>query len=106
MFTGVPPFSVSLGGRARWDEPVSDTLTLTLPRDAQPGTYVAAIKARRNFGGEALNRAATTTVQVGTVTPTTFTPPTGKCENCYQSQSGSDRLLHVINDRRACSAGH
>jgi len=106
VFTGVPPFFVSLGGRTRWDDPVSDTVTLTLPRDAQPGTYVAAIKARRNFGGEALNRAATTTVQVGTVTPTTFTPATGKCENCHQGPSGFDRILHGVNDRRACFACH
>src|SRR5206468_2774269 len=103
VFTGVPPFFVSLGGRTRWDDPVSDTVTLTLPRDAQPGTYVAAIKARRNFGGEALNRAATTTVQVGTVTPTTFTPATGKCENCHQGPSGFDRILRRVKGESALS---
>src|SRR2546425_6471323 len=106
VITGVPPFSVSLGGRARWDEPVSDTVTLTLPRDAQPGTYVAAIKARRDFGGEALKRAATTTVQVGTVTPTTVTPATGQCEECHQGPSGLHRILHGGKDRPAWFACH
>jgi len=53
-----------------------------------------------------LNRAATTTVQVGTVTPTAFTPATGNCENCHQGPSGFDRILHGVNDRRACFACH
>jgi hypothetical protein len=106
LFTGVPPFSVSLGGRARWDDPVPDTVTLTIPKDALPGTYVAAIKARRNFGGEALNRAASTTLQVGTSAPTTFMPATGKCETCHQGPSGFDRILHGVTDRRACFACH
>lgn len=106
LFAGVPPFSVSLGDRARWDDPVPDTVTFTLPKDALPGTYVAAIKARRNFGGEALNRAATTTLQVGTAVATEFTPATGKCETCHQGLSGFDRILHGVTDRRACFACH
>lgn len=31
-----------------WDLPVSDVVSLTTPDDALPGTYVAAVKARRN----------------------------------------------------------
>jgi hypothetical protein len=62
---GVPPFGVSFGGLfdpAVWETPVSDIATLTIPLDAQPGTYVAAAKGRRDYGGEALNREPTTTI--------------------------------------------
>ena len=104
MFTGMPPFSTRTS--ARWDEPVTDAVTLTLPKDALPGTYLAAIKVRRNFGGEALNRGATTTLQVGTATATAFAPATGNCQGCHQGASGFDRILHGVDDRRSCYACH
>jgi hypothetical protein len=106
LFTGLPSFAISVGGAARWNDPGSDTVSFTIPTDAQPGTYVAAIKARRVFGGEALNRAATTLLQVGTTTPTKFTPATVNCQNCHQGASGFDRILHGVTDRRACFACH
>src|SRR5262249_14019723 len=63
----VPQTPILLGGLVDpsiWDSPVSDIITFTIPNDALPGTYVAAIKARREFGGEALNRATTAEIQV------------------------------------------
>src|SRR5262249_31135423 len=80
----VPAVSVLLAGffaPAAWDTPVSDVLPFTIPADARPGTYVAAIKARREFGGEALNRSATATIQVGAAAPTSYAPRTGNCQN-------------------------
>src|SRR5207247_246942 len=53
----VPPPGILLGGA--WDVPFSDIANLTIPADAPAGTYILAIKARREFGGEALNRATT-----------------------------------------------
>ncbi len=106
VFTGIPSFAISTGGPARWNDPVPDTVSLTIPADALPGTYIAAIKARRIFGGEALNRAATTTLQVGTLVPTAFKPTTGNCENCHQGAAGFDRILHGVTDRSACFACH
>jgi hypothetical protein len=106
VFAGIPPFAISVGGRARWDDPVSDAVTFTLPQDALPGTYVAAIKARREFGGEALNRAATVAIQVGTAEPSTYTPATSNCQGCHQGASGFDVILHGVTDRRACFGCH
>jgi hypothetical protein len=105
----VPEISLLLAGLSNpaiWDTPVSDILTFTVPNDALPGTYVAAIKARREFGGEALNRAATTQIQVGTARPSTFTAKTGNCNNCHQGASGLGQVLHGVADRRACFMCH
>ena len=73
-----------------------------------PGTYVVArIPAlRRDFGGEALNRATTATVQIGQSAPTTFTAQTGKCENCHTGPSAFAKILHGGTDRRSCFACH
>jgi hypothetical protein len=109
---GVPPFPIILGGLANpavWETPVSDTVRFTIPaipRQALPGTYVIAIKARREFGGEALNRATTTTIQVGTLAPTTFTAQTGWCESCHTGPTGFRNILHGGTDRRACFSCH
>jgi hypothetical protein len=109
LATGLPPFPVSFGGLfdpAVWETPVSDVVTFTIPNDAQPGTYVAALKARREFGGEALNRVTTLDIQVGTASPTLFEAKTGNCENCHKGPSAFGRILHGGTDRRACFACH
>lgn len=106
VFTGVPSFGVSLGGPSRHEERITDTVSFVIPADAQPGTYVGAVKARRVFGGEASNRAATTTLQIGTTDTTTFTAKTGNCETCHTGPSGLDRILHGVSDRRACFGCH
>lgn len=106
---GVPPFAVTFGGLfdpAVWDTPVSDVVTLTIPLDALPGSYVAAVKARRDYGGEALNRGATTTIQVGSATPTQYTLKTIACTTCHTGPSALGKVLHGIDDRRACYGCH
>jgi hypothetical protein len=102
---GVPPFPVTFGGLfdpALWDTPVTDVVTLAIPDEALPGTYVAAVKARRDYAGEALNRAATISIQVGTATPTQYTLSRIACTTCHTGPSELRRLLHGLNDRRAC----
>ena len=106
VFTGLPSFAISLGPPAKADQPVSDIVSLHVPMDALPGTYIAAIKARRIFGGEALNRAAVTTFQVGTTESTEFAPKTGNCDGCHKGAAGFENILHGVSDRRACFACH
>ncbi len=106
VFTGLPNFAISLGSGTKQEEQFSDTVTLTVPKDAAPGTYVSAVKARRLFGGEALNRAAVVTLQVGTPNPTARKPATGNCEGCHQGSTGFANVLHGVSDRRACFGCH
>ena len=89
-----------------WDAPVSDTVPLVIPDDALPGTYVIAVKARRDWGGEALNRGATVDIQVGQTQPTTFSPSTGNCQSCHQGPTSLGKVLHGMGDRRACYSCH
>lgn len=106
----VPPVAVVFGGLGDpsiWETPVSDVVTFTIPEDAEAGTYVAAVKARRDYAGEALNRGATLSFQVGQVQPTTFTPQT-QCNSCHNQQDRTDfaTILHGLDDRRACFGCH
>jgi hypothetical protein len=87
--------------------PVSDEIPFVLPIDAKPGTYIAVFKARRDYGGEALNRVAETEIQVGQTEaspPTQFT--TGHCEDCHQGRSDFEVILHGVSDRRTCFGCH
>ncbi|HEU4408691.1 MAG TPA: hypothetical protein VFS43_25750 [Polyangiaceae bacterium] len=86
--------------------PVSDTVRFVVPADAPPGTYVLTVKARRDWGGEALNRAATLEVQVGQAAPTGFQPDTGGCEGCHSGRASLANVLHGLGDRRACPSCH
>jgi hypothetical protein len=106
----VPPAGIIFGGFADpslWSLPVSDVLTFTIPTDAEAGTYVASIKARREFGGEALNRGATLDIQVGQGQHSAFTSKT-TCTSCHsqQRETSFDRILHGIGDKRACFGCH
>jgi len=103
----VPPVPVVFGGPPAWAAPVSDVVTFTVPGDAQAGTYVAAVKARRDFAGEALNRGATLEFQVGQAEHTQFVSQT-QCGSCHDEQDRSDfgTLLHGIGDRQACFGCH
>ncbi len=67
---------------------------------------MAALKARREWGGEALNRAVTLEIQVGTATPTPFVAKTGPCNTCHTGPSSLPNRLHGLGDRRACFACH
>lgn len=105
----VPPAGIIFGGLfnpAVWSLPVSDLVTFTIPEDAEPGTYLAAIKARRDFAGEALNRGTTMEIQVGQPEATVFTPTTA-CTSCHaQERTTFNTVLHGIGDRRACFGCH
>lgn len=105
----VPPAAIVFGGLASpelWSVPVSDVLTFQIPADAEAGTYVLAIKARREFAGEALNRGGSLDIQVGGLQPTTFASAT-TCVSCHSGErTGFDTLLHGLDDRRTCFGCH
>lgn len=107
LFANIPPNPIVFGGDpADDDTPVSDVVPITIPREALPGTYIAALKARREWGGEALKRAVTLEIQVGNATPTPFVAKTGPCNTCHAGPSALPNLLHGLGDRRACFACH
>jgi hypothetical protein len=100
------PSALILFGVLPADTPIADEVTLQIPFDALPGTYVAAFKGRRDWGGEALNRGTTVALQVGNPTPTPFVAKTGPCNTCHTGQSALGKVLHGLDDRRACYACH
>jgi hypothetical protein len=84
----------------------SDLVTVTVPADAEPGTYMLSFKSRRDWGGEAIVKAVTQEVRVGQTAPSTFVAKTGNCNGCHTGQASFDKVLHGISDRRACFGCH
>lgn len=89
-----------------WNNAITDVVTFVIPQEAKPGTYLAAMKARREYGGEALNRAVTLEIQVGTPLKSLFTAKTGNCGDCHEENAGFSHILHGVSDRRACFSCH
>lgn len=108
VVTSIPPFAVIFGGLADaslWDLPVSDEVTLTVPTDALPGTYVVTLKARRDYAGEATNTGSVIRIQVGTQEETAWTPTTTGCQSCHSGAAALGNILHGIGDRESCLSG-
>ncbi len=105
----VPAAAIIFGGfqdPSLWSAPVSDEVTFTIPDDAQPGTYLAVVKARRYYGGEALQTGATAYIQVGQTEPTPFLSGTS-CGDCHSSPGARlTDTLHGIADRSTCFTCH
>lgn len=107
VVAGIPPLSVILGGLfdpTVWNTPVSNEVVLHVPDDALPGTYVVAVKARRDFGGEAINTGDVLRIQVGTAEHTAWEPTTGGCNACHTGATALGNILHGIGDRESCLA--
>jgi hypothetical protein len=102
----IPGIATILAGPPAWSAPVSDTRTIHVPSDALPGTYTLTIKGRRNWAGEALNRAATIDIQVGQQATTSWQATTGNCDSCHSGRSSLSIVNHGISDRRTCFGCH
>lgn len=79
------PCLFSLGGTLAPEcfVPVTDVLTMTVPADAQPGTWTTQIKARRVWEGEPLQAGSSVRFQVGQRRVTAYTPKMHGCAKCH-----------------------
>ncbi len=78
--------------------PTPDVFVFTLPADAESGTYVAGVKARREWMGEPSTAAASIRVQVGQTAPTTFpgfeVDGLEACADCHSGPMALSRAGH------------
>ncbi|WP_309890995.1 cytochrome c3 family protein [Archangium sp.] len=107
----VPPANDLVGGafdptHAAWAAPVSDTWTNTIPANAEPGTYLVTVKARRVYLGEDVPASQTLKIQVGSPAPTQATLTTGKCSTCHNQGGELGKVLHANDDRSTCTTCH
>src|SRR6266511_2342763 len=80
----------------------SNIVPITIPEDSLPGTYVAALKAGREWGGEALKRAVTIEIQGGNARPTTFVAAIDIRVHEVHDRSDRFNSLSNINDCAKC----
>lgn len=80
----------------------------TVPKDAQPGTYVALLKAHREQFGERLSKGVTVKFEVGQAQPTDYPHRVGGCDGCHQGPVALDELRHGFaqTDIEACKGCH
>lgn len=99
--TLVFPCLFALGGLPGGDlnacfVPTSDTMLMQLPADAQTGTWTSQIKARRVWEGQPSTSASVVSFQVGSKTPTAFTPPAlPSCARSGCHDSALTQLQHT-----------
>lgn len=105
MSAAKPDYATVFGGPNDKERQLSDTHTFKLPADAPPGTYVIGMKARRVWGGEAIQRGTTIDIQVGQAEPSNFTWKVN-CTGCHNGPSVLANLNHGISDLRVCQACH
>jgi len=107
----IPPANDLFGGaydptHAGWAAPVSDTWTNKIPANAEPGTYLVTVKARRVYLGEDVAASRTLEIQVGTPERTQATLTTGKCSTCHVQGGELNKVLHALDDRSTCTTCH
>ena len=81
------------------DVPASDVISLTIPADADFGTWVLGVKGRREWMGEPVHAAKSITIQVGTEEETEFAafPIAGvddDCGECHQGRASLPAVHH------------
>lgn len=89
---------------------VSDAFVVTVPADAQPGTWLATVKARRVWEGEPVQAAASVKFQVGSATSTSYAPHMSGCASCHYGQSSLAVVGHGLDagdhERPECLTCH
>ena len=111
QFQTFPPANNLFGGaffptEGRWDAPVSDTWTYTLPANAPAGTYLVTVKGRRVYLGEDIPFSTTVNIQVDTPKPTQAQLTTGPCTSCHSEGGELSKVLHANDNRAACAGCH
>jgi hypothetical protein len=106
-----PPANNLFGGafdptHAGWAEPVSDSWTYHLPDNAEPGTYLVTMKARRVFLGQDIPFSRTIELQVGSAAHTEARLPTGNCTSCHSGGASLGVVNHANANRAACNGCH
>ncbi|WP_309895704.1 hypothetical protein [Archangium sp.] len=81
---------------------------VTLPLDAKPGTYVATLRANRQFMGERVAKGITAFFQVGQTQKTTYPNEIGNCQICHRGVLSLDNLRHgySVDDVESCKLCH
>jgi predicted CXXCH cytochrome family protein len=88
------------------------TLVGDAPRYLQEIDLVRVFPARttaassRSSRAEALKRAVTREIQVGSAAPAPFVAKTGPCNTCHSGAASLPNLLQGLDDRRTCFACH
>jgi hypothetical protein len=84
------------------------TQSITLPMDAEKGTYVAFVKASRYFMGERVSKMQPFFFQVGADEETTYPAQVGNCQICHRGVLSLDNLRHglSVDNIEGCKACH
>ncbi len=82
--------------------------TLTLPKDAKPGTYAVVVRANRQFMGERVTKGNVAFFQVGQSEPTSYPNQVGNCQICHRGVVSLDNLRHgfSVDHIESCKACH
>lgn len=102
----VPDIMAGLGNPAKWKAPILNSATLTIPWEAEDGTYVAMAKVARSFLGESVYRIVVKDIQVGTEERTVYPSRAGNCDLCHVGDASLDRLRHGLSQHQLCVACH
>ncbi|MBI5507789.1 MAG: hypothetical protein HY903_03440 [Deltaproteobacteria bacterium] len=104
-----PPMAKVQGGRgnpALWDEPVPSVNAVTLPEEAEAGTYLVITKAARKYLGESTFCTDAVEIQIGDRNKTTLNSGIGNCDACHLDDARLANLRHGVTDGRWCSLCH
>ncbi|MFL5345839.1 MAG: hypothetical protein ACJ8AT_13695 [Hyalangium sp.] len=79
-----------------------------LPKNAQPGTYVALVKFNRYWLGERVAKLKPFFFQVGTTEKTRYPGRVGNCQMCHRGVLSLDNLRHglSVDHVEACKTCH
>lgn len=90
--------------------PVADTFTIVVPADAQPGTWLATVKARRLWRGEPAQAVDSVRFQVGKAQQTTYQARMSGCANCHVGRASLAVIGHGLDvgdrERPECLSCH
>lgn len=86
----------------------STRFPITLPADAEPGTYVAQVQIHRQFMGERDTKTTSVFFQVGQDSPTHYPGRIGNCQICHRGAISLDNVRHgmPVTDVEGCKTCH